>query len=382
MAEILIICPTHDHADALLMSIASVRAQSVEDWRMVVICDGSPPRTIEILEALRQQDPRIEFVVHPKGERYGEAYRDPVIRAASEPYVCHLSDDDLWAPDHLQTMVTMLSEADWASQGVLIVNQTRQAVWLFSNDGVGRRRNAGIPGRGLNNVAYRRAAYLRLPEGWTPAPEGRASDKTMWAKFFAQPDLRVASSAAVTFVKLPSRLLRRDYTATDRAAELGPWLARIGRPGMVPELRRQARVLGDMLLQFNELAPIGRRSFEEALAELGLGAVPGREAATIGCDGAVMTLPLTPRQHGQAMFAFRSIQLFCNPDAPSGPARDDWLAHATRNPVDAHLAANFLRARHRKRLTRLLDLLGSASETAPIVTRLLKQWGESLSRSD
>ena len=70
MARTLILCPTHDHADALMMSIASVRAQTETDWRMVVICDGAPARTVEILQAIEADDPRID-----KGECV-ECYED------------------------------------------------------------------------------------------------------------------------------------------------------------------------------------------------------------------------------------------------------------------------------------------------------------------
>ncbi|MGB3470289.1 MAG: glycosyltransferase family 2 protein [Erythrobacter sp.] len=100
----LIICPTFDHADTLLMATASVRAQTRKDWQMVVICDGSPDRTREVMEAICRQDNRISYVWKPKGERYGETYRDAVIRQVDSAYVCHLGDDDLWLPNHLECL--------------------------------------------------------------------------------------------------------------------------------------------------------------------------------------------------------------------------------------------------------------------------------------
>ncbi|MEO0913162.1 MAG: glycosyltransferase family A protein, partial [Pseudomonadota bacterium] len=183
----LILCPTFDHSDSLFMSIASVRAQTVEAWRMVVICDGVPPRTIEVLEAICGDDPRITYVSHSKGERYGEAYRDAVIREASEDFIFHLSDDDIWSAVHLERMRALLEEADWGYQSELGVQLAGGSAWTPHNLGTEAMRRAWGRHRfttgGLNNVAYRRRAYLSLKEGWVPAPAHLPSDCFMWAKF-------------------------------------------------------------------------------------------------------------------------------------------------------------------------------------------------------
>ena len=198
--SILILCPTHDHADTLYISLASVRAQTIEDWRLVVIGDGAPERTRNILSAAKKIDDRIEFVMHPKGNRFGEVYRDPVIRNFDVDYVFQISDDDLWAPHHLETMLELLRQADWVNQAPLRLLPNGTSEWWFINHGTPQARNQS--GRrisaGPNFVAYRRDAYLSLPEGWTAAPEPGPSDQFMWAKFHAQPSISVASTAKST----------------------------------------------------------------------------------------------------------------------------------------------------------------------------------------
>ena len=99
MADVLILCPTFDHAETLLASTASVRAQKFRDWDLVVIGDGAPERTAEIMAAIGLADRRIRYEQHPKSARFGEVYRDPVIRASRAEVVLQLGDDDLWAPD-------------------------------------------------------------------------------------------------------------------------------------------------------------------------------------------------------------------------------------------------------------------------------------------
>ncbi len=73
MADVLILCPTFDHAETLLASTASVRAQKFRDWELVVIGDGAPERTAEIMAAIGLADRRIRYEQHPKSARFGYA---------------------------------------------------------------------------------------------------------------------------------------------------------------------------------------------------------------------------------------------------------------------------------------------------------------------
>ncbi|MCQ0988014.1 glycosyltransferase family 2 protein [Jiella marina] len=313
MARTLILCPTHDHADALYMSIASVRAQRDTDWRMVVICDGSPQRTIDILEQISQEDPRVTYERHPKGERFGEAYRDPVIRNASEPYVCHLSDDDIWACDHLETMTAMLDRADFAFEASLLVFETQIPAWHICNHGTKPGRKM-LPS-GLNNIAYRRDMYLRLEEGWTPAPPKAPSDVYMWRKFFRHEDMRVACRARQTFLKLPSQDSRRIHANPERRlVDLGPWLAKVNQPETISQLLKRAG-LGEMIARTfiaHEVQQVA--TFEAAMERCRLRAVHEDAPGNIAVDGEVMEVPLTSDQVWVARLVFLALKAG-SPDA-------------------------------------------------------------------
>ena len=242
MAKVLVICPTFDHADTLFASIGSVRAQSFTDWEMAVILDGAPPRTSLVMNAIAGCDDRIHVYRHPKSERYGEAYRDPVIRGSNAEFICHLGDDDIFLHDHLSNLVEQLAQAEWVNQAPLRLNPHLQE-WLPANYGTGPMRRAMVEGKqitvGINYVAYRRDAYLRLPEGWSCAPwDAGASDVFMWSKFFNDKDLTVASSAVTSSLKFPSRIPTRQHRMPeDRLAEITPWLARAAAPGLAQRLR-------------------------------------------------------------------------------------------------------------------------------------------------
>lgn len=316
MPRILVLCPTFDHADALFASIASVRAQTVTDWELAVICDGAPERTHRIVETMAGQDPRIGIHRHPKDPvRFGELHRDPVIRASDAEFVCHLSDDDIWAPDHLEAMTALLAEADWGNQAPLQVETSGRLEWLPMNHGTPAARSDAIArfglSVGLNFVGYRRAAYLRLPEGWTSAPpEANASDQYMWAKFMAAPDIRIASTARSTALKLPSRKKRRDFTPEMRLAELGPWLARIGDPGLLPRLRRKADIRQRVGRLFALHAAERAASLDEAFALAGFSPAAEDVEPRPALAGAPMVTPLTDRQRETAWQCWAMLRIF------------------------------------------------------------------------
>lgn len=318
MAKILILCPTFDHADTLFASIASVQGQTFTDWEMAVICDGSPPRTEEVLAEIVARESRIRVYRHPKAERFGEIYRDPVIRASSAEFVCHLSDDDIWLNDHLVQMMRLLENADWANQAPMRLDEVGGIEWWPINHGTTAMRDSirrRLPlSAGINYVAYRRAAYLRLPEGWTCAPwEAGTSDVYMWAKFFHDPDLKVASSAVTSAIKFPSTAGNRGpWTPTRRLAEIAPWLARAATPRLGDALRGRGSILTRMVMLF-ALHGAGA-NLDEAFARAGLQPAPDGAPPTPALDGAPMVLPMTERQREEARTAWRFTRAYAEGD--------------------------------------------------------------------
>ena len=333
MPDILILCPTHDHADTLFASIASAQAQTLSNWEMVVLCDGSPARTDTVLEAILQRDRRISAIRFPKSERYGEDHRDAVIRKSRARFVCQLSDDDLWLPDHLAVMTQLLDRADWANQAPMRLQPDGHADWWPVNMGTAAMRSSqagGIPlSAGPNFVAYRRDAYLSLPEGWTCAPrEAGPSDSFMWAKFFRLPGLRVASSARTTALKLPSRVEgRKTLTPEQRLSELAPWLARLSEPGLERNLQSTASILQRMvrLIAIHGTGDTARHSALRA----GLEIVEHRRTARPATNGEPMALPLGEAQLAELELAHEFVRALETGDAMlSANLRNDLMTRA------------------------------------------------------
>jgi glycosyltransferase involved in cell wall biosynthesis len=115
MPEATVLIPTHDHGPTLYYSVRSALAQSVENIEILIVGDGVPEPTREIVAEL-QRDERVRFLDNPKGESRGELHRHTALQEARSEIVCYLSDDDLWLPDHIATMRQLLESADFASK--------------------------------------------------------------------------------------------------------------------------------------------------------------------------------------------------------------------------------------------------------------------------
>jgi hypothetical protein len=313
MSKVLILCPTFDHAETLFASTASVRTQTFTNWELVVIGDGAPNRTNAIMEVITEADPRIRYEGHPKSERFGEIYRDCVIRDSAAEVVMQLGDDDLWAPDHIECMLETLEHGEWANQAPLRLHPDGTAQWWPINHGTAAVRSSitrGVPvSAGPNFVAYRREAYLRLHDGWTCAPPGGPSDAFMWAKFFRLPSLPVASTAATTAIKLPSHVPGRErLDSLRRLAELQTWLARIARPGLLRQLCAEGSIHSRLLDLFHIHGVPPALSWEQALRLCGMEPVACGTPPRPARNGECMILPLSANQLLEASRAWEKYQ--------------------------------------------------------------------------
>jgi glycosyltransferase involved in cell wall biosynthesis len=246
-----VVIPTHDHADTLWFSVESVLRQTRQDFEIFIIGDGAPPRTREIAEALHARDSRIHYFSFEKGPRLGESHRDIVISKTTAEFVCYLSDDDLWLPDHLETMGDLLRDADLAhTMTIEVYPGGKPRTWIFDADldPLGRDRlRRGKPTFGLESGGHTLAAYRRLPIGWHPAPADIATDFYFYRLFLHQPWCRYKSYKWPTCLHLSS-VVRRGWPLSARVAELS------GVASLVQNPVERARLIRDAFLPaLNEL---------------------------------------------------------------------------------------------------------------------------------
>jgi hypothetical protein len=100
-----VVIPTRNRPRQLERAVASVRAQTLTDWELVVVDDASTEDVVGLLERL--QDPRIRVErLAEHGER--SAARNRGLALVTSPAVLFLDDDDELLPRALQALVSSL----------------------------------------------------------------------------------------------------------------------------------------------------------------------------------------------------------------------------------------------------------------------------------
>lgn len=237
MPDVTVIIPTHDHGPTLHHSVASALGQTVADLEIVIIGDGMPPDAAAAARDVAASDPRVRLIEREKGPRHGEIYRHEVLAEAESRHVFYLSDDDLWLPEHVETLSGLLDEhgADFVTTRP--AGRLGDGTWGLAHVDLGMRfhRDAMLGGHnrvGLSDAGHTLEAYRRLPHGWRTTPKGTYTDLHMWQQWLSEPWVRFVTSPIPTVLHFPSHE-RRDMTPEERLRELAEHRAVLD----VPEAR-------------------------------------------------------------------------------------------------------------------------------------------------
>ena len=98
--------PLFNKERSIKSTITSVLKQTVADFELLVINDGSTDKSREMVAGI--QDSRIKIVDKPNGGVSNT--RNEGIKFASNTYVALLDADDLWEPDFLETIRKLIAD--------------------------------------------------------------------------------------------------------------------------------------------------------------------------------------------------------------------------------------------------------------------------------
>lgn len=102
-----IIVPTHNRPDMLKETIQSILDQTFQDFEVIVVNDAGQDVS-SVVEAFNS--PKLSYLSHETNKGLAGA-RNTGLRAARGTYIAYLDDDDIFYPDHLDTLVTFLQES-------------------------------------------------------------------------------------------------------------------------------------------------------------------------------------------------------------------------------------------------------------------------------
>jgi glycosyltransferase involved in cell wall biosynthesis len=113
-----IVTPAYNAETDIADTIRSVVAQTVDDFEMLIVDDGSTDRTAAIAQQFADRDPRIRLIRQRNGGI--SAARNTALARAHGPVFALLDSDDLWMPTYLEAQLRAL--ADHPQAGVVSAN--------------------------------------------------------------------------------------------------------------------------------------------------------------------------------------------------------------------------------------------------------------------
>ncbi|HJQ15626.1 MAG TPA: glycosyltransferase [Allosphingosinicella sp.] len=131
--RISIVTPYLDAAAFLQDAIDSVRAQTVSDWELLLIDDGSSDEGPAIARAAASQDNRIRVLASSADDAKGTAAaRNRGLQEAKGDFIAFLDADDLFMPEKFETELVLLHRYGEAAM------VCGAALWWYPQD---QRRN-------------------------------------------------------------------------------------------------------------------------------------------------------------------------------------------------------------------------------------------------
>ncbi len=103
-----VVLPVRNGAATVEAALASLRGQTLADWELVAVDDGSTDGTRALLEAAAREDARVR-VIEPRGGGLVAALQAGCA-AARAPLIARMDADDLMLPTRLQQQCRFLEE--------------------------------------------------------------------------------------------------------------------------------------------------------------------------------------------------------------------------------------------------------------------------------
>jgi len=104
-----IVMPCFNGEAYLKQAIASVQYQTIQDWELIIVNDGSTDSSQNIINEYKQADARIKSITHKTSMGAGAA-RNAGLDAARGRYVAFLDCDDIWKQSKLECQIAAMDQ--------------------------------------------------------------------------------------------------------------------------------------------------------------------------------------------------------------------------------------------------------------------------------
>ncbi|ODP96829.1 hypothetical protein BGL48_15705 [Salinivibrio sp. SS3] len=170
-----VVIPLFNKEKHIKKTLTSVLDQTFQSFEIIVVDDGSQDKSVGVVESIN--DPRIR-VISQKNSGVSSA-RNLGIKKAETEYIAFLDADDLWLPDYLQSIYSLINEFPGAgiySTGYIKRNSIGDVINVNIN-GLPEKNYRGI----LSN--YFEIMVKGSPITWTSAtcvPKNIFTENNIW----------------------------------------------------------------------------------------------------------------------------------------------------------------------------------------------------------
>lgn len=123
MPVISVIVPVYQGESLLPECVESVREQTMPDWELLLIDDGSTDKSRALCEQYAAEDTRIRVIAQPRNMGVSAA-RNRGLKEARGRYIAFLDADDRYIPETLETLWNLCAESGADSAGCAHWNVT------------------------------------------------------------------------------------------------------------------------------------------------------------------------------------------------------------------------------------------------------------------
>ena len=198
-----VVVPTFNRLHFLRPTIASVFAQTFQDWELVIADDGSAEETRAYLHRLASE-PRVK-IVWLEHTGIPAIVRNAALRAAQAEYIAFLDSDDLWVPEKLARQLEVLRarpSCQWSytafaqvdASGVLLSEETHR-LWVPHEGAVFERLVLGKVSIRTPSVLAQRQLIERV--GGFDDTIRSAEDYDLWLRLALESELALVNEPLI-----------------------------------------------------------------------------------------------------------------------------------------------------------------------------------------
>ncbi len=105
------ITASYNYAHYITQTIESIQSQTIQDWELIVVDDGSKDNSVEVIKSYCQKDSRIKLFQHEFGINKGLIATIKLgIEKASSDWIAFVESDDFITPDYLEKKLIVLNQ--------------------------------------------------------------------------------------------------------------------------------------------------------------------------------------------------------------------------------------------------------------------------------